>query len=181
MRIKRAQISGFLTAVSVILLITACSKPNGSSSNIPKITFDGCDVRDSIDTTYTKYHNVTLHIGFSDGDGDLGLSKTDINPPYDSSSIYYNDIFVAYYERINGQFRQITSKYPFSTGDTINYNGRFPSLTPIGKHKAIQGELSYTLYGVRPRAGDEVKFKVWVYDRALHKSNVVESPGIVLN
>jgi hypothetical protein len=164
-----------------VFLFSRCSKTGDTTSNVPKITFNGYDVHDSIDPSYDKYHNITLHIGFTDGDGDLGLDKSDSFPPFDSKSRYYFDIYVNYYELIRGKFIQIDSKYPLWSGDTVNYNGRFPSLTPVGKHKSIQGEMSYTLYGVRPRAGDQVKFEIWVYDRALHKSNVVESPGIVLN
>ena len=88
------------------------------------------------------------------------------------------------YERQNGTFVEVpllswnpdTQKY-----DTITFNGRFPNLTPEHGNKAIKGVIQDTLYVNNPLSDfDTIKFKVSIYDRALHKSNEVETPMVVV-
>jgi hypothetical protein len=177
---KVSQISVFLFAV-IVSMTFGCTKPEETASVTPKIKYNGCDLIKYSDAANQIHYDLNLHIGFEDGDGDLGLESNDTLPPFNTDSKYYFNIFIEYYERINGQYTQLTNKYPFTFGDTINYNGRVPNLTPNSKHKGIQGDIAYKLEDVIPIAGDEIKFKIWIYDRALHKSNIVESPGIVLN
>lgn len=148
----------------------------------PVITFDNFTLLLNSQTGTTE--RGVLSIGYTDGDGDLGLNTSDTLPPFDRNGNYYYNIIVKYYERQNGTFVEVpllswnpdTQKY-----DTITFNGRFPNLTPEHGNKAIKGVIQDTLYVNNPLSDfDTIKYKVSIYDRALNKSNEVETSEIVV-
>ncbi len=93
------------------------------------------------------------------------------------------NIFIDFYVKKNGQWNLydwITANPP-QCGET--YDGRFPILNPNGQKRPLEGSLKYGLTG----AGFEVIFKldtlkleIQIQDRALNKSNIVETPEFVL-
>jgi hypothetical protein len=122
-----------------------------------------------------------LRFSFADGDGNIGLLDTDTLPPYD-----YN-LFVSYFERQNGVFKEIfliTPNYINDTTivyDTATFNGRIPILMPAGKNKAISGEIEDTLFVNNPLSTfDTIMFEVYIQDRKLNKSNTIQTPPIVV-
>ena len=117
-----------------------------------------------------------LTISYTDGDGDLGLKQTQIDPPFDSSSIYYYNMYVYYYEYFNNKWNQVTIN-DFST-DTIRFKYRFPYLTPNTDNKVIKGEIDFTINNLIPIKSNRIKFSIFIYDRKLNKSNTVESDVI---
>lgn len=130
---------------------------------------------------------MTLIFTFKDGDGDLGLTQADTFPPYNpvldpnnnnkSLNPYYNNLYIEYLESVDGIFQYVTA--PFTT-DTLNYAFRFESLTPSGRHKAIRGDIEVQISpSPYKNARDTVIYKFFIYDRALHKSNLIETPPIV--
>lgn len=122
-----------------------------------------------------------LKFSFTDGDGNIGLYDYDTLPPYD-----YN-LFIRYFEKQKGSFREvflITPRYVNDTTivyDTATFNGRIPILTPAGKNKAISGEIEDTLFVNNPLSPyDTIMFEFYIKDRDLNQSNVVQTPPIVL-
>jgi len=122
-----------------------------------------------------------LRFSFSDGDGNIGLYDYDTLPPYD-----YN-LFVKYFEKQNGVFKEIfliTPNYINDTTivyDTATFNGRIPILTPAGKNKAISGEIEDTLFVNNPLSSfDTIMFEVYIQDRELNKSNTIQTPPIIV-
>lgn len=122
-----------------------------------------------------------LRFGFSDGDGNIGLFDNDTLPPFD-----YN-LFIRYFERQNGEFREVFLITPTYINDstivydTSNFNGRIPDLMPAGKNKAISGEIEDTLFVNNPLSTfDTIMFEVYIQDRDLNKSNVIQTPAIVI-
>ncbi|HLO91867.1 MAG: hypothetical protein ACM3ME_08405 [Chloroflexota bacterium] len=121
-----------------------------------------------------------MHISYTDGDGNIGLYKYDTVPPYD-----YN-LFVKYFEQQNGVFKEIYLIRPnyddtIVTYDTATFNARIPLLTPAGRNKAIRGEIEDTLFVNNPLSTfDTIKFQAYIVDRDLNKSNVIETPPIVI-
>lgn len=110
-----------------------------------------------------------LSIGFTDGDGDLGVSD------YDSSVNFLLDI----YEIVNGDSRKV--QLPDSN---INFSAYIPNLTPEGKYKAIKGSIHYflPLYFMTPfLETDTIFFETSIIDRAMHQSNVITTPVFVLD
>lgn len=111
-------------------------------------------------------------ITYTDGDGDIGLDSTDSVEPY-----LYN-----YYFTFKAMKNGILQ--PIELPDTgINFNSRIPILTPTGKNKNISGEISRTLelYQAWPfLSSDTIGFEIFIKDRALNISNVVQSPLYII-
>lgn len=122
-----------------------------------------------------------LTFGFTDGDGNLGLFNSDTLPPFD-----YN-LFIRYFEKQNGTFREVFLVTPVYLNDTTviydtaTFNGRIPNLTPAGKNKAISGEIRDTLFVNNPLSRfDTIMFEVYIKDRDLNASNTIQTPPIVV-
>jgi hypothetical protein len=177
MAFKFKNLPSTLIGILVIIFFTGCIEQI-QYSETPAITFKeyklfkGFNGRDSL---------LKITFEFVDGDGDLGLAQKDTLPPFDQSSKYYFNMFIDYYERIDTQWRQVTIS-PFST-DTVRFDSRFPDLTPNTNSKTIKGEMEWTLdkrtFG--PIYSNLIKFRIMIYDRALHPSNQIETPQIYFN
>lgn len=119
--------------------------------------------------------SASLTIKFTDGDGDVGLDASDIAPPYDTSSVFYYNLFLEQTAKVNGQWVEVGFDEP------IYY--RIPRITPTGQNKALEGEIavaidpfSFFITGV----SDTVRFSVEMVDRALNRSNKVFSNEIIV-
>ena len=114
-----------------------------------------------------------LNITFTDGDGDIGLAPNQTYPPYDTAGPYFYNLVITYFEKQQGEFKQIDLNPPFSARIPV-LNAQFPG-------KAIKGLISDTLdLSLKPHVNDTIKFEAFIYDRALHKSNTVTTPEIIL-
>jgi len=125
---------------------------------------------------------LTLTISFTDADGDLGLEQEDTLPPFNSGSKYHYCMYIFYYEYYDSQWREIRPEIGgIPIGDTIRFPYRFRNLTPNTPNKAIKGEIDWHTNLIEPQKSNTIKFAIFIYDRALHKSNIVESPSIFYN
>ena len=114
-----------------------------------------------------------LSISFTDGDGDLGLADDDTFPPFQQGGDYYYNLVIRYFEKQNGTYQERQLSPPFSA--------RIPVLTPNQENKNIKGVISDTL-DLDPRPDfDTIRLEVYIFDRALHKSNSISTPDIVLD
>ena len=149
-------------------LFSSCMKKE-VFPDIPQIAFQGFTTQ--FDTgIYAK--RGFLAISFKDGNGDIGLRPNQKEPPFDTGSIYYYNYIIDYYEKQNGVFIKVALDPP--------YNARIPYLTPDDPNKAIKGIIVDTLLLNPMPVYDTVKFKFFIYDRALNKSNVDSTPPIIL-
>lgn len=129
---------------------------------------------------FVKYQNTqgkdsigVLKFKFTDGDGDIGLDQQDTFPPFDTSSVYYYNFYVKYFEKQNGEFVEVILAQP--------NNSRIPNITPEGQNKTLEGEIDIALYINNPLSNyDTIKFEAYIFDRALHQSNTIETPEIVV-
>lgn len=176
------------TAKIVLIMVTVLVATLFSCRKIekypiePVITYH--DFTLLLNTQTGKTERGILSISYTDGDGDLGLDPQDTLPPFNRGSNHYYNFLIKYYEKQNGTFIEVpllswnseTQKY-----DTITFNGRFPNLTPIHGNKNIKGIIQDTLYVNNPLSDfDTIKYKVSIYDRALHLSNEIETPEIII-
>ncbi|MGV3638245.1 MAG: hypothetical protein ACO1NQ_11450 [Flavobacteriales bacterium] len=119
--------------------------------------------------------SASLTISFTDGDGDVGLDATDIAPPYDTSSVFYYNLFLEQSERINGVWNVVEFDEP------VYY--RIPRITPTGQNKALEGEIAVAIdpfpFFITGNA-DTVRFSVELVDRALNRSNKVFTSDIIV-
>jgi hypothetical protein len=112
---------------------------------------------------------------FTDGDGDIGLGKADTLAPFDTSSVHYYNFFMDYFEKQNGNWIQVEPAIPFSY--------RIPRLEPQGRRKVLEGEVIVRIpfeYYDFTSPFDTIMYSAYIYDRALNKSNVIETPPFVV-
>jgi len=168
LKTRKAAFTLFYTAIGIFTLMSCMKKE--SYSDVPQIGF--ASYYNIFDTTKIAKKGV-LTITFQDGDGDIGLNSWDIFPPYDSASIYFYNYYVDLYYKRNGTFvKDTTLNPPLYT--------RIPNLTPDDPNKAIKGYIVDTIPLNPHPLYDTIQFSMFIYDRALHKSNVVTTPEIVV-
>ena len=130
----------------------------------PNITYEGLTYLMDADNTLTG--EVILSIGYTDGDGDLGLDDSDTLYPFGPNNPHYYNLIIDYLRWDGTQF----------VTDTINFNARFKRLVFNDEVKAISGTIDFTMMLLNPFAPDDtVKLRAHILDRALHESNTIES------
>jgi hypothetical protein len=172
-----------------MILLSTCKKSE-IYPDIPAIEFKSYYF--TVDTSAAGIRDTLLGIiiSYKDGDGDIGLNSKDTFPPFNSVQVnnketnkYYNNLYWEYkaLNPITNVFEPVIKP---NTTDTLIFQNRVENITPDGKHKAIRGEIDWQNsiprlidYPDMPRT---VKIRIRIYDRALHESNTVESPIIVL-
>ncbi len=171
------------TKILFILLAiwaTSCKKPE-SYPIVPSIEFSKFLVES--DTVTGIAQRGILEISFKDGDGDIGLDPSDTLPPFNLGSVYYYNMIIKYYEQQHGSFVEVPLLSWNSDSlhyDTLTFNARIPNLTPKYGNKSIKGIIQDTMFIYNPLSHfDTIRFSVFIYDRALHKSNVVFTPPIL--
>lgn len=164
----------------MLLILTTCKKKE-FFSEIPAIEYKG---HYFLLNALGKDSLVVLIFSFKDGDGNIGLNEADTMPPFNpvidnignSINPYYYNMYIDYLEFLDGEFKYVTN--PFSN-DTLNFEYRIPSLTPDGRHLAIRGDIEVKVEASPyPNAKDTVMYKFYIYDRALNKSNIIQSTPI---
>lgn len=153
-----------------IVSISSCRKPEEYSivPYIEYVNFTKIQTANGVDS------KGILNISFKDGDGDIGLSKTDTMPPYNVGSPYYYNLCLTYYEKQHGEY--VPVELPFETSI------RIPIITPISKNKTIKGTIEAELFFNNVLSTfDTIAYDIFLYDRALHKSNVIRTPDIIVN
>lgn len=125
------------------------------------------------DPVITQYgDSASLRFSFTDGDGDIGLDASDKAPPFDSGSVYKNNLFLEYEELRNGEWVRPNLILPF--------HYRIPRITPTGQNKALEGEIAVALepWPIIPGSPfDTIRFSVVLLDRELHYSNTEYTPA----
>ncbi len=96
---------------------------------------------------------------------------------------YHYNIHIKYFVRKNGEYQEFDWLTAFDPVCGQTFNGRFPLLNTGGKERPLEGKLTYKMKS----AGFELLFRqdtlrleVYIYDRALNKSNVINTPDFVL-
>jgi|SRR5688572_10158050 len=111
----------------------------------------------------------TLEFEFTDGDGDIGLNASDTIPPYTGE--YSNNVHLVFYQYVNGAWT------PWSQFDD---RSQIPIITPEGSQKAIRGIIRKEQMGFPFATNLRVRYEVYIYDRALHRSNVITTPEVLI-
>jgi len=153
------------------VLFVSCKKDE-TYPNEPIISFKALyTIKD--DSGLDDYGVISLN--FTDGDGNIGYKSEGQNEPIfdDPNSIYYRNFQVELYERKNGMW-VLNSK-------SSDMGGRIPYLTPEGSNKALNGEIKMNIDLPLSVSNDTIFYKVFIYDRTPTKSNVVQTPEIIIN
>lgn len=161
------------------LILTACKKKIEYPIE-PHINYEGIGYVMDADSTLTG--EVVLSIGYTDGDGDLGLDDADTLYPFGPNDPHYFNLIIDYLKWNGSTFvdtpllswNQQTQSY-----DTVSFNARFKRLVFNDEEAAISGTIDYKIMVYNPLSpNDTVKFKVHIMDRTLHESNTIETAAI---
>jgi hypothetical protein len=164
----------FLFGLVAFILLLSCSREQ-TYPVVPYLEFKSYAV--SSDNTQGLFT-----VSFTDGDGDVGLDDTDTISPFDTSNYYYNNFFINVFVKKNGLYNYLTV---FNTqtqnNDTIIFKYRIARINPVSSNGSLNGTIQ-TAIDISLMApylkGDTIVFRAFLYDRALHKSNVVQSNDI---
>jgi hypothetical protein len=114
-----------------------------------------------------------LTISYTDGDGNIGLYSWDTVEPRK-----YN-FYLKFLEYVNHQLVEVV---PADT--SVTFNARIPILTPVGRNKNIKGNITTTLelyFARQILTSDTIAFKVYIKDRDLNESNVIDTPMFIIS
>jgi hypothetical protein len=184
----------FLLIAFLFISVFACvSEPE--FSNVPEIGFSNVQIITGVTPGLlgpAKKDSVIISINFQDGDGDLGFTKADLDSyikrTKDSSfKSYILDLAILKNGKyINRSLVDERGKPRELLGGNLPF--RFKQGQKAGP---IEGTIDFsTVFFYNLRGGipefntqgkaDTVKFKVQIIDRALNKSNIVESTPVIL-
>ena len=150
---------GFLVAVFV-LVTTGCRR-EPKYSEVPHIEFVSIE---KIDNGTGHDSQAELTIYFQDGDGDIGLDETDRNPVFAVDSPYY--------EKQDGEWVELELPTPL--------HSRIPHLSD-DVPESIEGKLSIVTFINNPNSPyDTVRLSCFLVDRALHHSDTIITPEIIV-
>jgi hypothetical protein len=164
-----------LLAVIVLLAATSCN-PIVDYPDEPVISFTQVVVRDSVDVLNNSVKRVTITFHLTDGNGDIGLGTGDTTGAFHKDSIYYNNLFIREFEKIDGEFVAVSEPLGLK-------KYRIPDLTPSGQNKTLIADISvsleYPYSGGNPLPFSEFCYQFYVVDRELNYSNTDTTSVIV--
>ena len=182
-KMKQITNIGLIVVMLSVLIYSSCRKFDKFPDE-PRISYEGFLLENDIETGVTQ--RGVLIINYQDGNGDIGLAPGDTLPPYQYGGDYYYNMVIKYFEFHNGEWEEVHLVFEDlqnQTYDTLTFSARIPILTPITGNQAISGFIQDTLFLYNPlseKAYDTIKFSVYIIDRALNESNVVETPAIIV-
>jgi len=149
----------------------------------PSISYVGFAVE--LDTANKAVDYGVLSFSYLDGDGDIGLDESDTVSPFGLGEEYYYNLIVSYFEIQNGDTVRV---YPLTMGsdgvyDTASFNARIPRLLePDQEPRSVEGVMNYRMFINNPFSNfDTIMFRAYIIDRALHKSNEIQSDLVIRN
>ncbi|MCQ2286739.1 MAG: hypothetical protein MJZ76_07675 [Bacteroidales bacterium] len=151
------------------ILLCMCKRPE-KFSEVPYIEFVSIE---KVDNGTGKDDQANLVVYFHDGDGDIGLSNADTTGVFSMDSTYYYNFFIDYYEKQNGNWILVELPTPL--------HARIPYLSE-NVPESIEGEITILTYINNYFSPyDTIKLRCQLVDRALHQSNIIETPEIIVN
>lgn len=158
----------YILLIFSVALLWSCSKKN-QFPTVPEIEFSSYSLSEKEDSLLpgTKHKIVHLKFSFKDAEGDIGLEQGDTAAPYDKNN-FYNNLVITVFKKNNGVWEK-----GLAEGSRIPTN-----LTQYSGRKGLQGYIEIDKRESYPKAGDVIQYEIYIYDRALNKSNTVTTPEI---
>lgn len=164
--------------IVIFVAVFSCKKPE-VISEIPEITYMEIVVKDTVTDLDTEAKRVDIVFSLIDGDGDIGLDSLDTVAPYNPGSEYYYNLHINMYENHDGVFEEI-----ILPDSALPNHKRIPDITPEqGQNMTLKAEVhAYFDYYESPflETYDTVFYELFIYDRALNKSNTIRTDTIIL-
>lgn len=159
-----------------VLLFAACTKPQ-QYPDIPEIEYRTLTFSDTTDQLQNRIYRGELIFHLTDGDGNIGLNNDEQAGPFHPDSFYYHNLFIELLNKENGEF------VPFELAVPHYY--RMPYIEPEGQNKTlkatVQVDIDYTYAASYPLPFDTIMYELFVVDRDLNHSNIIETRVVVLS
>ena len=131
--------------------------------NIPQVKFKEYILEDSL-----------FVFQVIDGDGDIGLTQYDTVGPYHQDSVYNKNFFMKVLERKDSIYTEFEFENP------LEYRIPYPfENKPQGQNKTFKADIEVDLSVIVEFPRDSFKFEFFIYDRALHQSNIETTPAFI--
>ena len=171
--------------------VTYKTKRTNSSLSIP----DATTVKDWDNITVTNYLTLPDYVSpyyctnWESKYTTVNNVSTLTDTVYKQINPNYNNIFIDFYTKNNdGSFTKFdfSSYFPATSCFPQGYNGRFPVLSQdLSKSTPLDGVIRYAMYSASSGFyllfnNKTVKLKIYIQDRALHQSSVIETPEFTL-
>ncbi|MBI1307148.1 MAG: hypothetical protein GC181_11150 [Bacteroidetes bacterium] len=165
----------FHTLLAIALILSACKDNHETGSSIPEISKLRSQIIKSVAGSDSL---LILSFDYIDKDGDIGLEASDTFPPFNSGSEFQYNLFLDVWQ-VSGS-NKIAIHQP-GTSDPEIFFQRIPNITPTGRNREIYGTIDIRLDASKNYLyPDTIECSIQIADRALHKSNVLESERIAL-
>lgn len=182
----------FILFVTLSLFFSGCKKPP-EWDKTPYIEFreikkKNCILYLSCCNSICNGDSIFINIYFRDGNGDIGLASDDPTPEFNfyvNLLIEKDTIFKPF------EYCDSDSCAIFLWSDT--YKSRIPPLYPEGYSGPLDGTIDYSIFLLTTDLLDPccrqfehldsatIKFTIQLVDRALNKSNIVETTPIIIS
>lgn len=171
-----------LAILAVSLGLCSCVKPKEFADE-PYIEFRrnilGAEAGVGGDTTLT----LSVEFYFQDGDGDIGRRDEEEKEPYVGE--YFHNLHFNLLERMpDSTYVQVYQTDSTGASYPIKYNYHLHYIEPVNSNHALRGTITWQVDDFASTAffmkGRTVCYSFYLYDRALHKSNVVYTEAIEL-
>lgn len=96
---------------------------------------------------------------------------------------FHHNFKVKYFVKKNGAYSEFDFETAFDPICGESFDGRFPLLNDSNRDRPLEGKLKYKMESVGFEfifRQDTMMLEVFIYDRALNKSNVITTPDFVL-
>lgn len=119
--------------------------------------------------------SVELIVSFTDNEGDIGLEQSDT-----VNDFKYGNIWMIYfYDSANtGVWAAFDSSITTPQFDTFKVAYRVPPVLPEGDPAEPMKGLIYVKQSPFIKVNDRIKYVVYLYDRALHRSDTIHTPPL---
>lgn len=161
------------------LLYSSCVKKQ-NYPDVPVITYNNFAAY--YEAPSNAIDSAIITINFTDGNGDIGYPLQETNVPQD---LYVVPLIYYYRTKSYGPFLT-------NNNDTTTFSYTIPYITPVGNDKELSGIIKINtedflqrwIFGIFAQYQNlydsanphNMEFKIWIYDRAWNKSNVLITP-----
>ncbi len=179
MNAKVVSMSRIRLSLAVVVMLSGCLKPEEFPDE-PILTFKSLEQKyEAVLNDPDPERFIYVTVGFTDGDGDIGLDPQDTLSPFGVGEAHNFNFVCDFKMLIDGQWTDIGSEWP----------NRIKRISPSGQDPTLNGEIIVKV-GPYPEprvgpvqpilTGDTMRVSVSLEDRSLHMSNTVTSEAFVL-
>ncbi|MBW8049616.1 MAG: hypothetical protein FVQ77_04610 [Cytophagales bacterium] len=186
------QLIYFITFITLTLSFSGCKKVP-EWDKMPRIEFreikkKNCILYPSCCNSICNGDSIFINIYFKDGDGDIGLTSDDPTPEFN----FYVNLLIEK-DTIFKPFEYCDSNACAVFLWSQNEKSRIPPLYPEGYSGPLDGTIDYSIFLLTNELLDPccrpfehldsamIKFTIQLVDRALNKSNKVETSPITIS